>query len=90
MSYRLSGGGGFASHRLLLDGLPGAAHRSGSCPVARGSLPYGSWKPRVTNEGTRDSFINLAGGDDKPLPSPEQAALRPSLNLNRRKFTIAI
>ena len=36
--YCLSGGGG-CSRRLLLGGLPGAAHRSGFLPVAGGSLP---------------------------------------------------
>ena len=35
-------------HRLLLDGLPEPPHRSGSRPVARGSSPYGSRKPRGT------------------------------------------
>ena len=48
-------------HRLLLDGLPGPAHRSGSPPVAGGSSPYGSWEPRVTGEGVGVGFINLTG-----------------------------
>jgi hypothetical protein len=42
------------SRRLLLDGLPGAAHRSGLPTVARGSLPYGSRDPRVTSKGVGD------------------------------------
>jgi len=49
------------THRLLLDGLPGPPHRSGSRPVARGSLPYGSRKPGVTSVLAEVSFINLTG-----------------------------
>ncbi|MFP3174184.1 MAG: MFS transporter [Vulcanisaeta sp.] len=53
------------TRRLLLDGLPGAAHRSGSPTVARGSQPCGSWDPRVTSEGVGVRFLNLTG--DIPL-----------------------
>jgi hypothetical protein len=44
---RLSGDGG-CSRRLLLDGLPGAAHRSGSPPVARVHCHCGSRDSRGT------------------------------------------
>jgi hypothetical protein len=47
--------------RLLLDGLPGPAHRSSSPPVAGGSSPYGSREPRVTGEDVGVGLINLTG-----------------------------
>ena len=53
ITHRLSGGGGL-TRRLLPDGHPGAAHRSGLPTVARGSQPYGSRDPRVTSKGVGD------------------------------------
>jgi len=51
------------AHRLLLDGLPGAAHRSGSPPVAGGSQPLRISETQGTNKGAKVkfySFINLS------------------------------